>query len=115
MEYLVKLLQNSEELVKLLKGSFSDEEGKSVEDVHKLLDQRQLIINRVGKPKNEQEQQIAQKIVHYQSEINVLMEKHKGQFDQELKKLKARKVKNQRYSNPYDKVNNDGMFLDRKS
>lgn len=117
MEQLNKLLQNSEELLKLLSGTLpeGEESEEMMNKLHRLLDERQLIINRVSKPKGEEQQALAKKVVAMQQQINGLMEKHKGSLSVKLNKMKNRKVKTRKYSNPYDKVDTDGMFLDHKS
>jgi len=96
MEALKQCYAITNELVELLKG----EAEVDTEKVNQLLDQRQACLSLLTSPTTETEKKIGQALLQQDKELVALLQKEKQSIQKEL--------------NPYQSLQTDGMFYDKR-
>jgi len=92
-----------------------DERDEVLEEIHRLLDRREELLNQVEGPYSDEEQRLGKEILNMNETIESEIQRLMKQLKVDMARMKKQKNSNQKYSNPYQNVNNyDGMFLDKK-
>ncbi|MGP7818513.1 hypothetical protein [Niallia sp. 01092] len=101
------------QLIQLVKEASDKEEF--MQEVDELLNQRQSCLTLLAPPQSEQEQNLVEVLLQQDQELLKLLNEEKVNILQELKKLKMKKTSNQKYVNPYQSLQTDGVFYDRRN
>lgn len=114
MELISRFVQKSKELKSILEEKIIPEQRDSmVQRVEKLLFERQQILNSL-RDLSTLDESIKLDLVTLEKEIETLMKNHKEKIKHDLKILQLKRQKENQYSNPYENLSIDGMFLDKK-
>lgn len=114
MDSISQFFQRSKELKSILEEKIIPEQRDSmIQRVEKLLFERQQILNSLTDPSTFDES-IKLELVTLEKEIETLMKNHKEKIKHDLKILQLKKQKENQYTNPYENLSIDGMFLDKK-
>lgn len=111
MEALKQCYAITNELVALLKGNVEVD----TEKVNQLLDQRQACLTLLTPPTTETEKKLGQALLQQDKELVALLQKEKQSIQKELRSLEHKKTSNQKYVNPYQALQTDGMFYDKRN
>jgi flagellar protein FliT len=85
-----------------------------IERLNELLEQRQVIMDKMPESYSTEEQRMGRMIVKLNDTIEPLLTLQFDQIKQNLTLMKKKKEKNVQYTNPYQSVSSDGMFFDKK-
>lgn len=86
-----------------------------IEQIQKLLQQRETLLLELKKPFTKEETLLGQKLVDINKEVQEKMDQHFTALKLEMKQIKKQKHSNKNYVNPYRNVAvMDGMYLDKK-
>ncbi|UOQ95616.1 flagellar protein FliT [Halobacillus shinanisalinarum] len=94
----------------------TDQNRKDVlEEVEKLLDQREQFLTKLPQPQTSEEQAVIERIIKREPTLNQKLEFLLNDLKVDLRNMKKQKSSKQRYTNPYQSVSAyDGMFMDHK-
>jgi flagellar protein FliT len=112
MSPLEKFYETTAKLVQVLEGTFDRDEKILLLD--KLLAERDVLLKEITRPEPG-ETVLADKVVKLNQRLDMLLIKEKTLIQKDLKDLKLRKEKSDKYQNPYASVSADGMFYDKRN
>jgi len=110
MEALKQCYAITTELIELLKK----EKEVDMAKVDQLLEQRQACLTILTPPTTESEKKVGQALLQQDKELLTMLQKAKISVQKELRDLKFKKASNQKYVNPYQSLQIDGMFYDKR-
>ncbi|MFT8321002.1 MAG: flagellar protein FliT [Bacillus sp. (in: firmicutes)] len=113
MEAIKQCYTITASLIRVLKEDTDKEEF--IPKVEELLNQRQACLTLLSPPQTGREKQLGKALLQQDEELLQLMNEEKNNIQQELKKLKIKKASNQKYVNPYQSLQTDGVFYDRRN
>lgn len=100
------------QLIKLYQtGGDRDER---IHETERLLALRDEAMKNTTPPSTDAERDLIQKCKQLNDHLNGLMNQEKLNIQKDMKDLKTKKESTNRYANPYENYNPDGMFYDRK-
>jgi flagellar protein FliT len=115
MSAVEELHSVTKELHYLVNKPFTEENrDEAINEIDRLLAKREQMLAQIKGPYSDEEQQLGKEIVGYNVEINKKLDLMKNNISADLQKISSRKITNNRYANPYESVNIDGMFLDKR-
>jgi flagellar protein FliT len=100
------------QLIKLYQGEGEREER--IEETNRLLISRDEAMTKVTTPTTDAERELLNKCRQLNDHLNGLMKQEKVQIQKDIKELSLKKESTNKYVNPYENFNPDGMFYDRK-
>jgi len=100
------------ELVQTLPSS--EERDSYIERVEGLLEQRQQLLPQIQPPFSEEEQQLGQEIIQMNEVIDGQLKQRKEEVSVDIRKLKQKQQKTNKYANPYENLSFDGTFYDKR-
>ena len=116
MGVVFELLAVTRELNGLLEKPINKEmRDETITIIEKLLAERDLLIQRLQPPYNEEEKKLGRQIVSLNEAIGEKLQQLKLQIQQDLKATKQKMTANQNYMSLYQPLSIDGMFYDKKS
>ncbi|WP_374723532.1 flagellar protein FliT [Calidifontibacillus erzurumensis] len=92
-----------------------EERDRQIEEITKLLDKRDELIGQLAPPFQEEEKQLGQEIIRLNKEIDQKLKDILNMIKMDMKQLKVKKEKANKYSNPYESLAIDGMFFDKRN
>lgn len=92
-----------------------EERDRQIEEITKLLDKRDELIGQLAPPFQEEEKQLGQEIIRLNKEIDQKLKDILNMIKMDMKQLKVKKEKTNKYSNPYESLAIDGMFIDKRN
>lgn len=110
MEAIKQCYAITNELIELLK----EEKEADMDKVDQLLEQRQACLSLLTPPTTESEKKLGQALMQQDKELVSMLQKAKISIQKELRDLKFKKASNQKYVNPYQSLQTDGMFYDKR-
>ena len=100
------------QLIELVKKK-SDQKD-FINEMEELFNRRQACLSLLSPPKTDNEKQLGQALMQQDQELKEALQQEKLTIQQELKQLKIKKSSNQKYVNPYQALQTDGMFYDKR-
>lgn len=91
-----------------------EERDHLIEKITSLLDEREQILHDVKPPFTDEERLKAAQIMKWNERVNSEFIKIKAEVQNDMAKLKQKKATTAKYTNPYQNVNIDGMFYDKR-
>lgn len=110
MEAIKQCYAVTAELIEHLKG----ESEKDTDKISNLLDKRQLTLTLLKAPETEVEKKLGQALLQQDKELLELLQAEKRSIQQDIKELKHKKASNQKYVNPYQSLQTDGIYYDKR-
>lgn len=114
MEILRKLESITQELFDLLQVNNDSDRDKLIEEITTMVEQRDSLIVQLPTPFNVEEKKVVEKIMKQDEFIKEQMAIIFKLVKKDIALLKQQKLLNKGYNNPYQSLNNDGMFFDKK-
>jgi len=100
------------ELIKLYQTDGDRDER--IGEIERLLALREDAMKSVAPPTSNSELELLSKSKKLNDHLNGLMNEEKVQIQKDMKELKSKKESTNKYVNPYENFNPDGIFYDRK-
>jgi flagellar protein FliT len=103
-------------ITKQLKEALEHTENResTIETIESLLDKRQSLISAIKPPFTEEEHVLGKQMIVWNQEIDRKLSQLKSSIKRDLNGLSKKKTSVQKYSNPYESLQHDGMFYDKK-
>lgn len=112
MNGLQLFLDLTVQLIKLYQSEGDRDER--IQETERLLALREEAMKNVVPPSSDAERELLQKSKQLNDYLNGLMLQEKQKIQKDMKDLKVKKESTNKYANPYENINPDGMFYDRK-
>lgn len=100
------------QLIKLYQSECDRDER--IQETERLLSLREEAMKNAVPPSSDVERELLQKSRQLNDHLNGLMLQEKQSIQKDMKDLKVKKESTNKYANPYENFNPDGMFYDRK-
>lgn len=113
MENIKKLLDLTEKMLQ----QFDEENDreKMIEMYEQFVDEREPLIKELKGSFTDEEEQLGVKLVQADKELQQKVGQFFDSIAKDYSEVKKKKISNQKYTNPYDKVySRDGAFIDKK-
>ncbi|WP_078414310.1 hypothetical protein [Priestia abyssalis] len=105
----------TKELYELALSSPSSEERDFyIEKIEELLEKRQKLLPQVQPPFSPEEQKLGREIVQMNQVIDEQLKGQKEEISIDIRKLKQKQQKTNKYTNPYENLSFDGTFYDKR-
>lgn len=115
MQELVAFIKKTKQLLALLEEGFPKENREQyIDSVNKLLDGREEILKVIPDLSNLLDEDVKQQLINLEKKIESLMGDYLGIIKKDLQVLQLQKKNMTHYSDPYENISADGMFLDKK-
>jgi flagellar protein FliT len=105
-------------ITKQLKEAFeqvTDENREStIEEVESLLEKRQSVLGTIKPPYTQDEQKLGKQMIAWNHQIDRQLSQLRLEIKRDMNGLTKKKTSVQKYSNPYESLQYDGMFYDKK-
>jgi flagellar protein FliT len=96
--------------------SISQENREDViSEIEKLLEKRQAILEQLKPPFSKEENELGQEIVKMNRALDTKLSLISNEIKRDMNGLNKKKVSAKKYTNPYESINFDGMFYDKKN
>jgi flagellar protein FliT len=107
-DYTVKFLD-------LLENKPDMDRNEKIQLINHFLEKREKSISTLSAPYNDQEMKLGQKLVDLNQKIDHLLNQEKLLIQKDINGLNAKKIFNQKYSNPYEGFSTGGVFYDKRN
>jgi flagellar protein FliT len=85
-----------------------------IEKIEKLLEERQVLLNNIRPPFTDEEHILGKQMMEWNQVIDRRLISLRNDIKRDINGLTKKKTTVQRYSNPYENMQSDGMFYDKK-
>ncbi|MDR4935418.1 flagellar protein FliT [Rossellomorea marisflavi] len=104
-------------LTKQLKILFegTDERDSQIESIGALLEKREQLLPTIAPPFSPEEQSMGEEMIYWNKEIDQELERLKFAIKRDMNNVYKTKTTVQKYTNPYESVQTDGMFYDKRN
>ncbi|MBW3110852.1 flagellar protein FliT [Bacillus sp. MCCB 382] len=93
----------------------NDENREStIEEVESLLEKRHSVLGTIKPPYTQEEQELGKQMIAWNAQIDRKLAQLRLQIKRDMNGLTRKKTSVQKYSNPYESLQYDGMFYDKK-
>ncbi len=86
----------------------------TIEQIDSLLEKRQTLLGTIKAPFSEEEQSLGKQMMSWNKEIDSKLLSLRAEIKRDMNGLNKKKTSAQKYSNPYESIQFDGMFYDKK-
>jgi flagellar protein FliT len=86
----------------------------TIEEVESLLEKRQSVLGTIKPPYTREEQELGKQMIAWNQQIDRQLAQLRLQIKRDMNGLTKKKTSVQKYSNPYESLQYDGMFYDKK-
>lgn len=114
MNPLEQFFQYTVELVQLLENKSTQRDDR-VTRIENLLGLRQTLLPEIKGPFSKEEREIYLKLQQLDKRLQQLLVLEKAAIQKDIKSLHQKKETSTKYTNPYDNLNTDGMFYDKRN
>lgn len=91
------------------------ERDSKIESIENLLNQRELLLSSITPPYSLEEQRLGKEIVLWNKQIDQKLIGLKIDIKRDMNGVSKTKTTVQRYTNPYESMQTDGMFYDKRN
>lgn len=105
----------TEELITTLKQVSSEHRDSTIEKMQELLSKREQLLPMIKPPFSEQEVLVGKQLIQQQHELDQLLLKVKRDIQKDINGLTKKKTSVRRYTNPYENMQTDGFFYDKRN
>ncbi|WRP06156.1 flagellar protein FliT [Rossellomorea aquimaris] len=86
----------------------------TIEEVETLLEKRQSVLGTVKPPYTQDEQELGKQMIAWNQQIDRQLAQLRLEIKRDMNGLTKKKTSVLKYSNPYESLQYDGMFYDKK-
>lgn len=114
MNVIQSFYEVTKQLVQMLETKTVNDRDERIEEINQLLDKREELLPSIGQPVTEEEKQVANGILQLNQKLMTLLEKEKLDIKKDINSLNHRKESTKKYVNPYESLQTDGMYYDKR-
>ncbi|NMH68894.1 flagellar protein FliT [Bacillus sp. RO3] len=92
----------------------SENRDASIEEIQSLLEKRQSVLGTIKPPYTQEEQFLGKEMTEWNQQIDRQLAQLRLEIKRDMNGLTKKKTSVQKYSNPYESLQYDGMFYDKK-
>jgi flagellar protein FliT len=111
---LTQFHEVTSKLIEILEKRTGIDRDEKISLVEGLLEKREALVPEIVAPYTEEEKLLGAKIVELNKTLTRLLSIEKILIQKDIKDLTHKKESNNKYTNPYQSLETDGMFLDKK-
>ncbi|MGF2617922.1 flagellar protein FliT [Rossellomorea vietnamensis] len=104
----------TEKLSALIKSPYETKRDEVIAEIEALLDQRQSALAEMKGPYSEEEKELGKQILAWNSEIERGLANLRNDIKRNMNSVEKKKTSAKKYTNPYESMQFDGMFYDKK-
>ncbi|PKR86268.1 flagellar protein FliT [Heyndrickxia camelliae] len=104
----------TDELITTLKQVTSEHRDKAMEKMQELLNKREQLLPLIKPPFTEKEVLVGKQLIEQQKELDKLLLRIKQDIKEDINGLSKKKTSMKRYINPYENMQTDGFFYDKR-
>ncbi|WGG45220.1 flagellar protein FliT [Rossellomorea sp. DA94] len=86
----------------------------TIEEIDSLLEKRQQLLGTINPPFSAEEQSLGKQMITLNKEIDSNLLKLRAEVKRDMNNLNKKKESAQKYRNPFESMQYDGMFYDKK-
>ena len=86
----------------------------TIEEVESLLEKRQSVLGTINPPYTQEEHELGKQMIVWNGQIDQQLAQLRSEIKRDMNGLTKKKTSVQKYSNPYESLQYDGMFYDKK-
>ncbi len=102
-------------LIKLYVNVSDENRDARLEQTEQLLTQREELLKLMIPPYSQEEQLYFEKLKSLEQQLHTLLQTEKLAIRENIKQLFQRKETTNKYMHPYDNLNTDGLFYDKRN
>ena len=87
----------------------------TIEQIDSLLEKRQGVLGAINHPFSEEEQSLGKQMMTWNKEIDKKLITIRADIKRDMNGLNKKKTSAQKYTNPYESMQYDGMFYDKRN
>ena len=91
-----------------------NDRDEKINKIQSLLNQREELLKLIQPPFSPQEKEVGKQLIKLDQQVKGLMAEQKIDIMQDLKSARMKKQSNQKYNNPYESMGVDGIFFDKQ-
>ena len=91
-----------------------NDRDEKINKIKSLLNQREELLKLIQPPFSPQEKERGKQLLKLDQQVKGLMAEQKVDIMQDLKSARMKKQSNQKYTNPYESMGVDGIFFDKQ-
>ncbi|MCA1031450.1 flagellar protein FliT [Bacillus timonensis] len=115
MSAVQSLYEMTKHLLQIVESTFSKEDRETViEEINALLVERDNLLSELQAPYSDEEKNLGKQLIEMNAVLDAKLKEIKQQIGEDLKQVKKTKTSTKQYVNPYQGMNNDGMFFDKR-
>jgi flagellar protein FliT len=101
------------ELIETLQQEEHDRDER-ITKIQSLLNQREELLKLIKPPFSPQEKELGKQLIKLDQQVKGLMGKQKIDIMRDMQSARMKKQSNQKYTNPYESMGVDGIFFDKQ-
>jgi flagellar protein FliT len=105
----------TDELITTLQEVTTEHRDQAIEKIQEILSKREQLLLMIKPPFSDQESLIGKQLIKQQSELDRLLIKTKQDIQRDINGLSKKRTSMKRYTNPYENMQTDGFFYDRRN
>lgn len=106
----------TKQLYDLVNGTVAEEDREEhIRQIDLLLNQREEILPKIRPPFSAEEKELGQQIVGYNKLIDTKLKSVRARIQVDFQQMKKKEQSVQKYTNPYERLQTDGVFYDKKN
>jgi flagellar protein FliT len=102
------------DLLQVVQSLNEENRDDVISQIEELLEKRQVILEQIKPPFSNEEKQIGQELVKMNRALDTKLSLIRNDIKRDMNGLNKKKVSAKKYTNPYESVNFDGMFYDKR-
>jgi flagellar protein FliT len=114
MSKVQQCLELTKELLQVLETMEGKDRNDVIQSIQRLLDERQALLPFIQPPYSEEEIQIGRELVRTNQHIEPLLIKLQMEIQKDRNSFEKRKHSVKKYRNPYESLQFDGMYYDKR-
>lgn len=115
MNAVERCLALTKEILKTLNEVSEQNRDEKIELVENLLEQREELLKEIKPPFTEIEDGFGKEIIKLNQAIDTKMKLIQGNIKRDMNGIKNKKNVSKKYTSPYESLQNDGVFYDKKN
>lgn len=101
-------------LLQAVQSVTTENRDETIETVEELLERREKLLSSIKPPFSNEDRRLGQELVSMNREIDVKLSLIQSHIQRDINGLNKKKTSMKKYTNPYESVNFDGMFYDKR-
>ncbi|MFE8696518.1 flagellar protein FliT [Cytobacillus sp. FJAT-53684] len=115
MSALLNYYQKTKQLIETFSNMKDDEWELKMEQSEAVFLERDKLLQQIAPPFSDEDQVLFEKIQQLEKALESHMKNEKLSIHKNIKRLTETKESSNKYNNPYEHMNTDGMFYDKRN